>query len=200
MQGCRNPLAMKRRKTERIMSGTVDAVLCELLKRLRLVDVPNPAVAFDVDDTLILWQPDSDAVARHPVVARFFEILHEKHEKHDMQSFIITARTKTLKGYEYMLDQLRGCGVNVEGKIPPGGIYMTPKKFVDDDHAGRFKYCARKHIQRKFGVQMLVMVGDQWWDIFEQGEAPEAGLNPDHAHLYQHPDNLTMFGVKLPAQ
>ena len=83
--------------------------------------------------------------------------------------FIITARPKTEPGIKYVAKQLRGLGYDLT-PIPLSGIYMQPKDYYDNNLTGRFKYDVRKHIQDKYKVKIIFMVGDQFTDIFPEGK------------------------------
>lgn len=160
---------------------------------LSRTQVENPAIAFDVDETLIMWHPtDNDLIITRPIVHQLFN--HAAHLGYKI--FIITARMSTKDGLEYMTKQLKATGYNLSN-VPAQGMYMTPKEFTKDDHPGKFKSFARDHLQKKFGVNLVAMVGDKWWDCLVDGESPDDFLDPTDCHIVVNPDSNALYGVKL---
>lgn len=180
----------------RVISGSEQRVIQHTMSIMSRLDgkIENPAIAFDVDDTLIRWNPsDGVSVAPHPIVHR----LYEHARKLGYQIFIITARSHSNHGLEYMVDQLHGAGYHLRGTVPHGGMYMTPLSYQGNEHPGEFKSDARTDIEKKFGVNMVVMVGDKFWDMIRSGRPPVALDNTEYAHLLVKPDTNTMLGLKL---
>lgn len=165
-----------------------------MMSILSRTKVKNPAIAFDVDETLIMWHPtDNDKVITRPIVHQLFN--HAA--RIGYQIFIITARMSSKNGMEYMTRQLLETGYNLKGIVPSRGMYMTPKEFADDEHPGRFKSYARDHLQKKFGVTLVAMVGDKYWDMLADGEAPNESLDKTDCHIIVNPDKNVMYGLKL---
>lgn len=155
--------------------------------------VKSTALCFDIDDTLLLWRGE-DAVVNEPAHSLY-------HRARDLgyQIFVVTARTKSAGNMRYSLEQLRVLGYDLEA-IPTGGLYLMPKAYFNSGEVGEFKRDARKHIESKYGVQILAMVGDQWTDLFAKGDDHEIALGLDddhHAYVIAQPDETHAIGVKL---
>ena len=122
--------------------------------------------------------------------------------------FIITARPKTESGITYLVKQLRTLNYDLS-PIPPGGMYMMNREYYDDDTTkinwsttGLFKSTARDHIQEKYHVKIIAMVGDQWSDIFKNGDNEKFieahNLSGQTSYIIKNSDSNVKIGLKLP--
>lgn len=183
-----------------IESGTEAQIIAKCILILETLRAQFPvkrfALAFDVDDTLIRWQDDGegDAVAARPIV----KMLYDRAVELNFFIFIITARTNTKGGLRYMVKQVEKTGFQTKGAIPNHGMYMTAKVHVDDDDPARFKSDARTHLQQKFDVEIVFMVGDKFWDMMRTRPPWLTGLDDTSmTHLIKKPDTNADYGIKL---
>jgi predicted HAD superfamily phosphohydrolase YqeG len=187
--------------------GSVERLVQKLLGHIdNLKHVKNKAACFDVDETLLFWNAeDSDAFAVHPLIKPLYDALATK----DYKLFIITARPKTERGIRYVARQMMSLGYDMK-VVPTSGVYMQPKDFYEAGATGEFKLAARKHIIQKYGVKVVLMVGDQFTDLFHNSfegfqEISNKSRRFDREKLdsvgilVANPDEHTALGLKLPS-
>ena len=181
-----------------------DAV--ELLKQqIHKSNIARPSVCFDVDETLLFWQSENSTISdvgerftKHPTVAPLYNAAKEA----GYSIFIITARPKTKNGLTYMVKQLRELNYDLSA-IPESGMYMMPKNYYKNYLTGEFKSDARDHIKQKFNVTISIMVGDQWTDVFRNGDKnkliSKLHLSDKKCYVFKNSDYNVNLGLKLPS-
>lgn len=115
-------------------------------------EVANPAVVFDIDDTLI------DSVSG-------LEILPVTACYHFMSNyatpFIITSRVDEPTNRLITINQLIKIGI-----VNYRGIFFRPRELVDYH---QYKKDRRKYIVEKLGYSVVMSIGDSIWDVGEYG-------------------------------
>lgn len=107
----------------------------------------NPAVVFDIDSTLV----DIDQRPITPIIRAYNYI-----QKKGIPIFVVTARPGTEENIKITVEQLNSMGVSTDM------LYFLPEGKED---LARFKTLARRHIVEKRGYNIVMSVGDSWWDI-----------------------------------
>jgi hydroxymethylpyrimidine pyrophosphatase-like HAD family hydrolase len=195
-----------------ISQGVVETLVDKVVSTIQDSHVKNGAVAFDIDETLLFWgdanSSNPNAVVAHPHVSKLFDAAAKK----DYKIFIITARPKTQEGLAYAVRQLDGLGYDLS-YIPEGGVFLQNKEYYDSkerNSTGMFKHDVRKLISEEYGYNVILMVGDQWTDVFEDGASGWRSLNKNEdEHFFEvtdrigvliaYPDKHTGIGFKLPS-
>tara|TARA_Y100000748_G_scaffold292357_1_gene280768 strand:+ start:38655 stop:39239 length:585 start_codon:yes stop_codon:yes gene_type:complete len=191
--------------TDILYEGNVEDAVKLLQKQIKKHKSADACICFDVDETLLFWQSDDSVTSgeeekftKHPTVAH----LYTTAKNAGYSIFIITARPKTKNGLIYMAKQLKKLNYDL-GSIPQAGMYMMPKKYYDNYLTGEFKSDARDHIKSKFGVTINIMVGDQWTDVFRNGEKNSAiskfNLSDKKCYIIKNSDFNLILGLKLPS-
>ena len=202
----------KKVKYTGLVDQSVHKTVSELRTYRRRNESGNLAACFDVDETLLFWRSNSSEGSTSVNTEMF--VAHLSLLKHNQaaivinyQIFIITARPKTDAGLAYLVKQLRKLNYDLHA-IPPGGIYMMNREYYDDttringSSTGTFKSSARDHIQKKYNVQIIAMVGDQWSDVFKNGDNEEFldthNLSGQTSYIIRNADENVKIGLKLP--
>jgi hypothetical protein len=180
--------------TESIVAGSMEQVVAAFMDRVRKTkEIPTStlAVAFDVDDTMIRWSNQDETMTA--VITPIWTLVQYL-VAHDIRVYVITARHHVRDGIPYMLTQLEKAGYDVKAI---SSYRLTPRQNIGDSHPGPFKYQARRNLIMKDGVQLVGMVGDKLWDMFPSGHAPVSTVD-DLSYLFPHPDDVTLYGLKVP--
>lgn len=139
----------------------------------------SPAVAFDIDGTVVFNDPDGSAKCVRHVCNLYQACLQAS-----VAVFFITARPEEAR--ESTQRQLQRCGL--EGYA---GLHMLPRK---RDYL-RFKARCRAAIEEK-GHQLLLTVGDQFADLCKK----EVRLPDDRVLIGQFGDTPSCWAIKLPSE
>ena len=120
-----------------------------------LDSIVNPAVCFDIDETLILNNPnDVDKFSRNDPIAKIYDWA----VSNDVKVYIITARPKILSNAQWTEKILKKIDVTEYEKV-----YYEPKDMESADA----KYAYRKRIWEKHDQCCMLSVGDQWTDLLQ---------------------------------
>ena len=188
-----------------LYEGNVEDAVKLLKKQIKKHKLANASICFDVDETLLFWQSEDSLASgedekftKHPTVQH----LYTAAKNAGYSIFIITARPKTRNGLIYMAKQLKELNYDLN-PIPKSGMYMMPKKYYDNYLTGEFKSDARDHIKKKFGVTINIMVGDQWTDVFRNGEKNPAiskfNMSNKKCYILKNSDFNLILGLQLPS-
>ena len=112
----------------------------------------NPAIIFDIDDTLI----NSTDNIIYPIlnIYKFAKVLN-------LTIIIITNRSGDKETIKFTLDQLQKHGITDYKSI----YFRSPQK---ENNPWRFKQISRKSIYER-GFNVIMSIGDQEWDIGKYG-------------------------------
>ena len=113
----------------------------------------NQAVVFDIDDTLI-------HSGTHEIITDVFNIYQYCVNK-GYHIHIITARAANNKTVQLTLLQLHFLNIKKYETISFRPIF--------DLNVYKFKLDARKKIKDKYNQNVVMSIGDMWWDIGEYG-------------------------------
>lgn len=112
----------------------------------------NPAIIFDIDDTLI----DSTDNIIYPIlnIYKFAKVLN-------LTIIIVTNRSGDEDSIEFTLDQLKKHNITDYKSI----YFRSPER---ENNPWRFKEISRKNIFDR-GFNVIMSIGDQQWDIGNYG-------------------------------
>ena len=113
----------------------------------------NQAVVFDIHDTLI-------HSGTHKIITDVFNIYQYCVNK-GYHIHIITARAANKKTIQLTLQQLNFLNIKKYETISFRPIF--------DLNVYKFKLDARKKIKDKYNQNVVMSIGDMWWDIGEYG-------------------------------
>ena len=161
--------------------------MSEIIYQLLTNSPTKGILVLDVDEC-VLWNHSDDSVCRRADIG----VMYDELVARDWKVYFVTARVKTPKAIIYLKKQLRFLGYSKFQKV-----YMRPF----DKEIGSFKYRCRRKISLENTAPINIMVGDQWTDIFENGEAgaKQRDLKLSHKSHYivNNPDDITHVGLKL---
>ena len=180
-----------------------ERILGALIDEARQND-EHPVAVFDVDETLLLNDPDEESfrVAVNPPGRR----LHDWLRKRGVSIYVVTARRKTKGSRKYVDKQLHALGYPA-----PVKLFMVNREHDEDESASLFKLEARKRIAKgRTGGRahrVLVNVGDQASDMMLMDPYSDLNakfakrhLHPTEFHLIADADGVSDLGLKLPAR
>ena len=133
------------------MSTTVQKSLQAMDYLNRITLPPNPAIVFDIDDTLI----DSKGNSIHSIIA-----LYNFSKQLGITPIIITNRSGHYQNIEYTKEQLKQHNI-VGFKLL---YFRPPHKW----NPWRYKLKARENVKDK-GYNVVMSIGDMEWDIGKYG-------------------------------
>lgn len=112
----------------------------------------NPAIIFDIDDTLI----DSEDNIIYPIlnIYKFAKVLN-------LTIIIVTNRSGDENSIKFTLDQLKKHNITHYKSI----YFRSPER---ENNPWRFKEISRKNIFDR-GFNVIMSIGDQQWDIGKYG-------------------------------
>jgi predicted secreted acid phosphatase len=162
----------------------------ELRKAAR--GVQNPAVVFDIDDTVLINDSSvpGDARPNHSIMGIYKAALAM-----GMTVFIVTARPESPSNRKWTREQLELVHVYDYKKL-----FMLPKQ-ESFAATSAFKLRARKEIA-DMGYTILLNVGDQWTDVVRVNNTKEfdtlADFDSDSYWLFEPVDDTSAWALKLP--
>ena len=125
----------------------------QAIKTINNMALPsNPAIIFDIDDTLI--NSTDDIIYPILNVYKFAKVLN-------LTIIMITNRPGNEESVKFTLDQLQKHGIT-EYK----SIYFRPPEKVNNPW--KFKEISRKSIHER-GFNVIMSIGDQKWDVGKYG-------------------------------
>jgi predicted secreted acid phosphatase len=123
------------------------------LHTLKVMNLPeNPAIIFDIDDTLI---DSSNGKSIDPIV-----MIYNYAKMIGIIPIIITSRPGYSRVIEWTKNQLLNNGITGYNSL-----YLIPVNKID---SWKFKLYARKNVYQR-GYNIVMSLGDQDWDIGEYG-------------------------------
>lgn len=175
-------------------SSAKDAVeaTIQLLTPLKDI-VTNPAMVFDIDETLLYNHPSNDEkfTKNPPIIA-----LYNWGRQNEIDMYIVTARPKEPANAKWTEDILKK--IKIEGYKK---IYYKPSEYQDKcSSQAKWKY--RERICTKYKQTILVSVGDKWGDLLDMYDdgntafANTIGGDKAQYHLVTG-DRYSVFGLKL---
>lgn len=140
----------------RINLEYVNNKINEAIKQLSLLPVKeNNVIVFDIDDTMIYSHNNSII----PPVFYFYNLIRQL----NILPVLITARPAYPENIKWTQDQL-----NEVGYLGYVKIFFKP---LDKQDIANFKLKARESLKNE-GYNVLMSVGDMWWDVGEFGGIP----------------------------
>lgn len=139
---------MDKSKYEDLLNMTV----INAISKLKNMDLPpNPAIIFDIDDTLI----NTDESCKTQIIILYNYALHMK-----ITPIIITSRVGYDVNIEFTNKQLFDCRI-----FGYKYIYFRPNEWSD---SWKYKEQSRKNVIER-GYNIVMSVGDMPWDIGRYG-------------------------------
>lgn len=154
-------------------------------QNLDLID--NPAVCFDIDETLILNHPtEDDKFKRNGPVAKIYDWA----VANDVKVFIITARPKIRSNAKWTEKILEKSRITKYEKV-----YYEPEGV----ESGDAKYAYRKRIWEEHGQCCMLSVGDQWTDLLQMTTENKEFTKRVERNVYHVicGDTYSSIGLKL---
>ena len=154
-------------------------------QNLDLID--DPAVCFDIDETLILNHPtEDDKFRRNDPVANIYDWA----VAHGVKVYVITARPKIRSNAEWTQKILEKSGITNCEKV-----YYEPEGM----ESGDAKYAYRKRIWEKHGQCCMLSVGDQWTDLLQMTAENKEFTERVERNVYHVicGDTYSSIGLKL---
>lgn len=134
----------------------------EMLYKLNLKNIKNPAIIFDIDDTLICATNNGYGLFIGDCIEPIVD-LYNTAKKIGVRPIIITARGGVDFVVKETMDLLNKC--KIKGFY---SIYFRPV-YAEDPYF--YKTSARKHANDS-GFNIVMSVGDQEWDVGDFGGIP----------------------------
>lgn len=127
-----------------------------------------PCMVFDVDETLILNNPNDDDTFK---VQQVGKTLFDYGAARNIPIFIVTARAKSKWAVNYLMKQLRKAGYDTSNIK---GAYLQPRTYVDKGDGGAaFKKMARDKIGADYTI--VLNAGDRWGDHISHDNSTDKG-------------------------
>ena len=127
---------------------SIDSML--YLSRIKLPS--NPAIVFDIDGTILSHT--------HQPIEPILRIYHYAISQ-GITPFIVTSRLGIPVNVTYTNSVLQSIGIYMLG-----GAYYRPEYVFDQFY---YKLKARENIEKNLGYNVVMSIGDNWWDIGEYG-------------------------------
>lgn len=122
----------------------------QILQQLPLPQ--NPAIIFDIDDTLIRSKDSSEMI-------HITKVYHYARSI-DITPIIITARNDTEQSISFTQKELHSIGIkNV----------LTFFRPINEEDFWSYKKDIREYVHRHYGYNVIMSLGDNPWDIGEWG-------------------------------
>ena len=134
-----------------------------ILKQLELPK--NPAIVFDIDDTLVFDSYSSGGM-RSGCIPEIIKLYNTaKYLK--ISPIIITNRGGVDNVVKITLDLLKSC--NITDFV---SIYFRPMSNIQMNNPYTYKRLARQHATEQDNYNIVMSVGDQPWDVGDYGGIP----------------------------
>jgi len=134
-----------------------------ILKQLELPK--NPAIVFDIDDTLVFDSYYSNGM-RSGCIPEIIK-LYNTAKSLKISPIIITNRGGVDKVVEITLELLKSC--NITDFV---SIYFKPMSNIQMNNPYTYKRLARQHATEQDNYNIVMSVGDQPWDVGDYGGIP----------------------------
>lgn len=155
-----------------------------------------PCLVFDVDETLILNNPNADDSFKCQKVGK---TLFDYAAQEKIPIYLITARAKSQWSKNYLLEQLRIAGYNVSHIKK---LFMQPKSFLEHKDGGA---TFKKLVREKLGATHTIVInsGDRWGDVLSNYNTEENISNqvPQTKNTYvgvKPAEPYILYGLKFP--
>lgn len=136
------------------------------IKILQKIKLPkNPAIVFDIDDTLIFDSFSSKGM-RSGCIPEIVK-LYNTSKSLNISPIIITNRAGIDNVVEITLDLLKSC--NITDFV---SAYFRPIYNPEMNNPYTYKTTARKHATEQDNYNIVMSVGDQPWDVGDYGGVP----------------------------
>lgn len=151
----------------------------------------NPAMVFDIDETLIFNHPSDEEqfTKNQPVVDLFCWGV-----KHNIDMFIVTARPKEDFNAAWTKKILDKCNVTTYKRI-----YYKPREY-ENRCSSQAKWQYRQRIHNRHEQTILVSVGDKWGDLLDMEDKVNTNFTQQMDNTTFHiitGDDWSTFGLKL---
>jgi predicted secreted acid phosphatase len=155
--------------------------------------VPQRCVVFDIDGTVLFNKPPSYKCSAEE--NNHIMWLYRLVKKNRIPIFIVTARLES--GRAETIEQLNCLGITGYQHL-----FLRPASYRGSEAVAAYKAHARTII-RNSGYNIILNVGDQWWDLVQLPEKELDELNnyKDNQFVLIAPINeLVKWGLKLPSE
>ncbi len=154
-----------------------------------------PCVVFDIDETLLLNNPNNDDTIK---VERVGKTIFDTAAEQNVAIFLVTARAKCNWTLKYIKEQLRTLGYDLS-KVK--GVYMQSKSFLENKDGGAvYKKAAREIIGNKYTI--VLNLGDKWGDVltnFDSNEVRRKVSQTKNTYIGIKPaEPFTLYSMKFP--
>ncbi|MCH9717265.1 MAG: HAD family acid phosphatase [Gammaproteobacteria bacterium] len=161
---------------------------------LALANPNRDAVVFDIDDTVLTYDPRSWCKSKR---IKAIATLYDYCLTHGIPVIFITARMWSQESQRYTQQQLACLNMGVYTKL-----YMRPPQVGTWAGISRFKANARRDAAQDYNI--LLNMGDQWSDLFEtSNESILDTLDQQYRNKYilykPRSTETATWALKLPA-
>lgn len=167
--------------TNLLMRTTKEAVHNVLLPWLQHEMYNNPAVVFDIDDTLLAYKQNTNNNKRSWVrIEAMFE-LYTFLRQNGFYIFLITARPYSKKNLQTTTQQLKSFGFTQYN-----GLFLMPD--IDPStrtsyRIAKFKTSIRTSLSKAYLIRIILNIGNLWTDLLHPDELSISINQPKYINI-----------------